>query len=298
MNTRVILAIMRKDIMDAIKNQFILGFLVLPILVSLIFNVVFPDSNTNSLTVIVYNPGDSRLVTALQERSDIQILAADSDTQVIESTRENKAVGGLVIPAAFDSSVDAGERPELTAYLNYGQDEIKRRIFQRLMQQQVTTLTPPPANIVWTAIDAPSTAAAQASNYLAKNFILVVMLVFPMATIGAMMIPLLLIEEKEKHTLSFLLVSPASITDVVIGKALTGFMYSLVITGVVVALNQGWQGNWPVTFLALILGLLFTIPVGLLLGALFHNAMQLNTWGTVPIMLLLLPSWIATGQVL
>ncbi|MEA3397051.1 MAG: ABC transporter permease, partial [Chloroflexota bacterium] len=141
-------------------------------------------------------------------------------------------------------------------------------------------------------------AEAQTSNYLIENFILVVMLVFPMAATGAMMIPLLLIEEKEKRTLSFLLVSPASIADVVIGKALTGLMYSLAITGVVVALNQGWQGNWPVTFLALLLGLLFTVPVGLLLGALFHNAMQLNTWGTVPIMLLLLPSWIATGQVL
>ncbi|MCD4737872.1 MAG: ABC transporter permease [Anaerolineae bacterium] len=298
MNTRVILAIMRKDIMDAIKNQFILGFLVMPILVSLIFKVVFPNLNTDSLTIVVYNPGESRLVTALQELPDIQILAADSDTQVVESTRENQAVGGLVIPAAFDSSVDAGEQPELTAYLNYGQDEIKRRTFQRLVQQQVVTLTPPPANIVWAAIDAPSAAEAQASNYLAENFILVVMLVFPMATVGAMMIPLLLIEEKEKRTLSFLLASPASITDVVIGKALTGLMYSLTITGVVVALNQGWQGNWPITFLALILGLLFTVPVGLLIGAFFRNAMQLNTWGTVPIMLLLLPSWIATGQVL
>jgi len=296
MNARVVSAIMRKDVMDAIKNQFILGFLALPIIVSLLFRVIFPDSSANSLTVVVHDPGSSRLVTALQQMPDVQILEVASDDQVVESVRENRAVGGLVIPSSFDSAVEAGDQPELTAYLNYQQGEVKRRIFQRLMQQQIATLRPPPASIVWTDIDAPE-SEAQSSSYLIENFILVVMLVFPIATTGVMMIPLLLIEEKEKHTLSFLLVSPASTTDVVIGKALTGLIYGLAITGVVVALNQGWKGNWPVTFLALFLGSLFTIPVGLLLGTFFRNAMQLNTWVTVPVVLLMLPSWISTGQV-
>ncbi|MEW6230162.1 MAG: ABC transporter permease [Bacillota bacterium] len=157
MNIRVILAIMRKDVVDAIKNQFILAFLALPLGLALLLRLVFPNSLTDlqQLTVVAYDPGHSRLVATLQEMPNIRILKADSDSQLMESVRVNKAVGGLVVPPDFDASVEARKQPKLTAYLNYRQDEVKRRAFQRLMQQQITALTPPPATIAWVDIDPP-----------------------------------------------------------------------------------------------------------------------------------------------
>jgi len=297
MNVHLTLAIMRKDVADAIKNQFIFAFLAMPVVIALIFKLIFP-ADSQKLTVVAYDPDHSRLVAALQEMPNIRLLEVDSDSQLMESVRVNKAVGGLAISPGFDASVVAKKQPELTAYLNHRQAEVKRRTFQRLMQQQVAALTPPPASITWVDVDAPLESQAQAHSFLVENFILVLILVLPVVAIGMMMIPLLLVEEKEKHTLSFLLVSPASTTDIVVGKALIGLMYNLAITGIVIGFNHGWKGNWEITFLALFLGSLFTVPVGLLLGALFNNAIQLNTWGTVPIMLLLLPSFVPMGQAL
>lgn len=294
MNIRTSLAIMRKDVTDAIKNQFILAFLAMPVVIALLVKLIFPGSATDAqkLKVIVYDPDHSRFVAALQEMPNIQILEVDAEDRVLESINANKAIGGLVIPAGFDASVAAKEQPELTGYLNYQPlNEARRRTFQQLLQQQVSALTPPPANIVWADAGAPLESQNQARRFVFEDFLLVLILTLPVVLVGVMIIPLLLVEEKEKRTLTFLLTSPASITDIVVGKALLGLVLNLVITGIAVGLNQGWKGNWAITFLALFLGSLFVVPVGLLLGALFDNAMQLNTWGTVPIMLLLLPSF-------
>jgi ABC-2 type transport system permease protein len=298
MNLRTSLAIMRKDVTDAIKNQFILAFLAMPLVLALLAKLIFSGSATDAqkLKVIVYDPDHSRLVAALQAMPNIQILEVDAEERVeervMESISANKAIGGLVIPAGFDASVAAQEQPQLTGYLNYQPlNEAQRRTFQQLLQQQVSALTPPPASIVWAEAGVLSESQNQARRFVFEDFLLVLTFTLPVVLVGVMIIPLLLVEEKEKRTLTFLLTSPASITDIVVGKALLGLVLNLAITGIVVGLNQGWKGNWVITFLALFLGALFVVPVGLLLGTLFDNAMQLNTWGNVPIMLLLLPSF-------
>ena len=83
-------------------------------------------------------------------------------------------------------------------------------------------------------------------------FPLLLLITFGMS--GALVVPLLLVEEKEKRTLDFLLTSPASLTEIVTGKALTGVVYSALIAGVLLAINHKLIGNWPLTLLTLLLG--------------------------------------------
>ncbi|HHY33969.1 MAG: ABC transporter permease [Firmicutes bacterium] len=292
MNIRAILAIMRKDLADAIRNQFLLAFLALPVGVALLLKLVLPSHSADlqQLTIVAYDPSHSRLVAALREVPNVRMLEVDSGSQLAESVRENGAAGGLAIPSGFDASVEARKEPELAAYINYEQDEVKRRAFQSLVQEQIMRLTPPPARIAWVDIGAPAEPQTQVRNY--RDLVLIVIVLLSVVATGMLIIPLLLVEEKERRTLSFLLVSPAGPTDIVVGKALTGLICSLAITGVVLSLNNGWKGNWDITLLALFLGSLFTVPVGLLLGTFFRNVLQLNTWSTIPLVVLLLPSWL------
>jgi ABC-2 type transport system permease protein len=104
------------------------------------------------------------------------------------------------------------------------------------------------------------------------------LLLITFAMTGALVVPLLLVEEKEKRTLDFLLTSPASLTEIIAGKALTGVVYSFLIPGLLLAINHKLIGNWPLTLLTVLLGLLFVVAVGLFMGSLFQNTMQVNTW--------------------
>ena len=82
----------------------------------------------------------------------------------------------------------------------------------------------------------------------------------------------------------------------VAGKALTGLVYSLLIAGILITLNQGWVGDWPVTLLAVLLGALFMVAVGLLMGSLFQTTMQVNTWSSIVMIVLMVPSWLTMLQ--
>ncbi len=68
-----------------------------------------------------------------------------------------------------------------------------------------------------------------------------------------------------------LLVSPASISQVVVGKALSGLFYVMVTAGVVFAINWSGVVHWEMALL-FILGIgLFSVGLGLVLGSFFER---------------------------
>ena len=72
MNSRVVAAIAQKDIVDAIRNRYLLVALLTPLLVAILFRVLLPGINSlNNLTIVVHDPGNSRLV------SELRAFAAD-----------------------------------------------------------------------------------------------------------------------------------------------------------------------------------------------------------------------------
>jgi len=98
-----------------------------------------------------------------------------------------------------------------------------------------------------------------------------------------------MIEEKETHTMDVLLVSPANISQVVVGKALAGLVYGLAAGGTVLAFNQALVVHWGVAILATICGTLFAVAVGLLMGSIFDNPGSMNLWFGVVITVLMMP---------
>lgn len=291
MNWRVIVAIAQKDIVDAIKNSYILFALVLPIGLLFLFRLAFGSSDGSlTLAIAVHDPDGSRLVAALRALPNVKLLDVASSEQLPKEV-EKSAVGGLAVPVGFDDAVKAGAKPALTVYVNrqHGGGEIAA--FQQLIQQQVWALVgqDAPARLNWTNVAAPPGLFSQ-SGLVFDRYILMVCLVMALVMAGSFVVPTLLVEEKEKHTLEALLVSPARTVEVVAGKALTGLVYSLLSAGVLIALNQGWMGNWSVTALVVMLGAIFAVLAGLLMGALFHTAQQVNTWSSLAMLVLIIPT--------
>jgi len=291
MNSRAILTIARKDIIDAVRNLYILFGLLLPIGLSLFLSFVFPDEGEMlKLTIAVYDPGGSRLVTELQTLSQVTLRQVASEQLLSDEVKKN-AVGGLAIPVGFDTALQAGEKPELGAYVNRRRGGGEIAAFQQLVDQQVWSLVDQeaPARVVWTDV---GTSAGFQGEFRFQRIMLVMFLVMALGMTGTFMVPTLLVEEKEKHTLDSLLISPAGPKEIAAGKALTGMSYSLLCAGVLIAMNKGWVGNWPITFVTLVLGSLFVVMVGLLMGSLFQNAHQVNTWSSIILLVLIAPSWI------
>lgn len=296
MNSRVVTAIAWKDIIDAIRNRYLLIALLTPLLVALIFRVLLPGlEGQNALTIVVHDPDNSQLVAQLR-MPQIFLVEAGSADAVAGEVEKSKAVGGLVVPTNFDADIAAGKQPELFVFVNHKKRNFEQAAFRLLLQQHVLSLVeqPVPARLTW--IELAKESGSQESRRLNLNqLILPLLLLLAFAMTGALVVPLLLVEEREKRTLDFLLTSPASLTDIIAGKALTGVVYSLLISVVLLTINQKLIGNWPLTLFTILLGIVFVVAVGLLMGSVFQNTMQVNTWATLVLFVLLAPAFPSTG---
>ena len=302
MNARTILAIAWKDILDAIKNRYLLMSLILPIGLSLLFQLIFGGvANTGKFRVAVYDPGGSLLTARLRDLETIILVDVESLNELNKEVAGD-SVGGIVVPENFDSDVDLGNRPELTIYLNIRKGGGDLAVFRDIVYQQIWMMREEgaPVRMVWTSSAVPEDEIAESGirkeGFRMDFYLLVMFLVMSLTMTGSFVVPLLLVEEKEKHTMEFLLVAPVTPVEIAAGKAVTGLVYSLLSAGMLILLNKGVSGNWPVTLLTVILGALFLVMAGLLMGSLLHTMMQINTWSTIVMMILLAPSWLSVLQ--
>lgn len=297
MNPGVVAAITRKDVVDAIRNRYLLTALITPLFLAVLFRFLFPvDNPRNVLTVVVHDSGNSAMVAELRKIPQIGVVDAGSADATASEVEKRKAIGGLVVPANFDADVTGGKQPELTVYLNNKKTIFEQAAFRRLLDQQIKLLLnrPEPVRLVWTEVPKETNEQSGGGVGLAQ-MLLPLLLIMTLGMIGSMVVPLLLVEEREKRTLDFLLASPASLKEIVAGKALTGVLYTVLISGLLLAFNRQFVGNWLWTSVTILLGLVFVVAVGLLMGSFLNNSMQVNTWAGSVLLVLLAPSFPSLG---
>ncbi len=269
----IVWAIASKDILDSLRNKLVISLiLVLGLMLS------FPKAlswilESPRTSVPVYDLGDSRLAAALDDSSQFELRKASS-TQELEELLLNTLEPelGLVIPADFDQVLENGGLPELDGYVaweNRGKasglkSELERE-FAELLGQPVRINVA--GNLVYPPPD--SALLSSIATITAVTLILVM---------GLQLVPLLLFEEKQTRTLDALLVSPASIAQVVVGKALAGLFYVLVAAGVVLAVNWTAVVHWEVALLFVIGSGLFAVAAGLVLGSFFDSPQETTGW--------------------
>ena len=296
MNFGAIAAITRKDVIDAIRNRYLLTALFTPLFVAVLFRLLLPGTNDSILTIVVHDSGNSAMTAQLRKIPQIKIVDAASAEATESEVQTHKAIGGLVVPANFDADATAGKQPELTIYINNKKSVFEQAALRRLLDQQVRVLVkqPEPARLVWIDVDK-DTSEQNRRGLALPQMLLPLLLLLTLGMIGAMVVPLLLVEEKEKRTLDFLLSSPASLKEIVAGKALTGVAYTILIAGLLLVIHRHLVGNWLLMGLSILLGLVFVVAVGLLMGSLLSNTMQVNTWAGTVLIILLAPSFPSFG---
>ena len=297
MNLNIVSAITRKDIIDAIRHRYLLTALVTPLFVALLFRVLLPSGqNTSLLTVVVHDAGGSGLITELRKTPQIGVVEATAADGIAGEVQKRKAIAGLVVPTGFDAALAAGKQPELTVYINNEKNVFEQAGFRRMLDQIVRSFAkqPDPAKLTWVDIDKGANALTRGGTSL-EQILLPLLLVLTFGMTGAFVVPLLIVEEKEKRTLDFLLYSPASLNEIIAGKALTGVVYTLLIAGLLLGINNKFVHNWPLTMLTAVLGLIFVVGVGLVLGSVLKNTMQVNTWASIVLIVLMAPSFPSIG---
>jgi ABC-2 type transport system permease protein len=299
MNLRAILTIAHKDLLDALRSARLLVIVLLPIGFSVLYGYLFRNTTT-STQVVLYSPEPTALVARLEETQAVSLFVVDSP-QAVQATLEKKsAVLGVILPEGFDRDLKAGLVP--TVEFIHQQNDRQTLGADRLLLQLMEAMSGrPPVVLVRERSLEPAGGGtggeASSLSLLAglslQAFFVVLWVMMGVAMDGAMLVPTLLVEEKEKKTLDAVLVAPAGYPDVLSGKLVVGLVYSLLSAGVVMVLNNGLVGDVGVTVATVLLASLCLTLVGLLIGGLDDNTSALNTWGTFIMLPLMLPGLLA-----
>jgi ABC-2 type transport system permease protein len=290
---RIIGAITIKDVLDALRNKQTLG-VILPTLAIVLFYRAIPQfvsvSGLSAPTVLLYDEGNSSLVEALEASEALEVYAYGSQAIMEEKLASggDKNELGLVIPVGFDEMLDTDAPLALSGYALHWVTEAQANVMKELVEEEVERWAGKPieveleGNIVYSRPDS--------FGFPVWGSLSVIYVVF---MIGVTLTPHLMLEEKQNKSMDALLVSPASSSDVVIGKALAGLFYCLMGAGIALALNTVLVTHWGLAILAVIFGSVLAVALGLLLGCTFEIKQQLTVW-TMPIFaVLLIPVFLA-----
>jgi ABC-2 type transport system permease protein len=293
---RSIIAIARKDALAILFNKATVSMLLTPIFISILFAVLSGLLGSPPVRLLTYNPEHSRIGQLVdQSLPGSRATLASSPGEVASAFAGVKNPSyslGLVVPPGFDASLQRGEHPQLTLYFNDNQvnDLQRQRVVSAITDyaSSVSHALPP-------VIITPSTSIPTMSPFtMDLSTFYVALALLTSISVGISLVSTMLVEEKERRTLRMLLVSPATLTDVVLAKLLVGVVYQLVLSVVVMALLHGFVGNQPLVLLFVLLVTCFGLALSLLAGSIFHTTSGVGGFLGIVSLLFVIPTVFAS----
>lgn len=277
----IIWAITSKDIIDALKNKIVVSMIIMLSIVLLMPKMLPLIFEQTQMVLPVYDLGDSRRVAEFENDPALAIQRLHSEQEV--RTALCSAVYpliGLLIPVDFDRATTAGEPVEIQGFVCWSkrhrvsdvQSELEA-ILSQLLSQPVTIQID--GNIIYP----PAEGVLLFSIAIINSVLMILMM-------GIFLVPSLLFDEKETKTMQALLVSPASISQVVVGKALAGLFYILVTAVMIFTISWAEVVHWDMVMLFVIGGGFFSVAVGLVLGSFYEKQQDMVGWMTALLLLL------------
>lgn len=291
-------AIFRKDLGDALRDSRVLLAILVPLGLGLLYNVMFQNTPTVPSVTVAYAATDAttlpqRLTAAIGPAAQVKLVPLSSAADVRQRLSAKQADVGLIVPAGFDAAIARGDTPTVTVLRASSTSSSGAMIVLATLDTVLRQMAGqgPPA-IVRAETVATSQVGIQTivEQLGLRQYFAFASLMLIVGMIAMLALPIVLGEEREKKTLDAL-VMVASYPEVIAAKALLGVVYIAISVPLLLVLTRVVPAD-VITFVAAI-GLLSVtlIGFGLLLGGMF-TANQMNTWGSVFLVPVILPPFL------
>jgi ABC-2 type transport system permease protein len=288
MKASCVRAIVRKDAIMAMRNKLVLMALIGGVLFSLIYYAL-PASVEETYALGLYDKGDSELISTLPlvSMGGFTLDEASSEDELTRMVQQGDYVAGIVVPDGFDAAIGAGETPSLSLVVGpdvpSGTIDSLAYIIQTALDYAAHGT--PPVQLSTEVVGEDMSGAHVPLREQSIPLYIVLALMMEMWTIAT-----LIVEEGASGTLRAVLVTPATPSDVISAKGIVGGSYSLGVVAVILLLTQSLRGDPLALLVGIVVGALFAVTLGLLLGSLTTNITGSYIYVSVPMLVLLLPA--------
>ena len=266
MSVRRVAILLGKDLRYGSKSFVFVLAIVAPLLISLVLNLVFGTFFSQTAKLGLTDEGNSRLAELVSASDSVETRTYASTDDMKKAVAAGAVDMGLIVPRGFDESVSRGSSIVLPAYV-WGESLAKNRsILLATVNSAVRHLA---GQEVPVRIE--TTALGDTQGVPWNDRLLPFVLLYAV-TIGGSMVPAsLLVDEKQKRTLSALAITPATLPDILAAKALMGVILAMVMSIVIMLLNQAFGMQPGLLMLVLGLGAVLAALFGLMLGSLVRD---------------------------
>jgi len=277
----IIWTIASKDIIDAIKNRVVISMIIMLSIILVVPKMLPLIFEEPQLVLPINDMANSSKVTDMLSDADISIqkLRSDQDWSSVLCGGMYPEIG-LLIPVDFEQLLAVGGQVEIQGFVCWGSRYRISELRSNLEAMLSQSLGQPVSIHIEGNIVYPASEGVLFHSLATVNSVLMILMM------GIYLVPSLFFEEKESKTIQALLVSPASITQVVIGKALAGSFYILVTAVMIFAISWVEVVHWEMAVLFFIGGGVFSVAMGLVLGSYFEKQQDVVGWETVILLFL------------
>jgi ABC-2 type transport system permease protein len=179
---------------------------------------------------------------------------------------------GIILPPAFDGAVRENSETDITLFF-WGEGLIAdRATLITALARAIGTVSGRSALV---SVEPVAMGNAEIVSWSER---LLPLLVLMTIMLGGTLVPAVsLVDEKQKRTLQALTITPTSLGEVLVSKALLGTGVSLVMGIIILTLNQAFGAQPLLLILVLALGALVAAQLGILLGTLSKDITSLFT---------------------
>ena len=296
----IIRTIVRKDMVDGIRETRVLVSLITPIILAVLYNQLFPDAKLAVVKAAYVGPETSAIVQTLKARADasqtieLQLRRVDTSDEAKKLVTDKTVDVAFVLPDDVDDAIKSGKSPAITVY----QPTVPTGQGPSFIQSSIDLASrslagqKPAATVTTATVDTGTSDAGALVVLGPRKYFVLATIVMMIGMIAVLAVPIMLTEEVEKKTLDALLLA-GSYLEVIVGKALVGLIYTGLAVVVMLVLTR-LRPDDRATFAAgvALMGLTLT-GLGLLIGGLFKSAQQVYSWSSVMLLPVILPAFAA-----
>jgi len=294
---RIILAIAWKDILDGWKNKIIVSSILTSLFLVVFYNYMPELTRGNDPPVLgFFFENETFTVGDLEYSPNFRIFTTTNITTFMDALRDIETPGiGIMLNENIEELQANPSAIELEGYVPYWMKSSQISTLKASVERELASYWDHPVeirtsgNLVYPTMD---------SMAFGKGFIAAAGLILGFVIMGLSMAPQLIIEEKENQTLQAVMVSPASLSHFILGKAVAVLFYTTIITIIGLFFVGPLVLHWGIILIAIIIGMMTIIIPGLLVGVLLKNKQQASIWIWVLFIPTMLPLFLSIVRVL
>jgi ABC-2 type transport system permease protein len=288
MSTRIIEALLKKDVALFMSNRFYTLITIVGIIFYIGIYFVLPSSVENDLSLAIYAPVVPPAFSQLTDQDGIDVNYFSDEGTLKQAVLDGHYQVAISLPADIMNEWATGGKPEVIIYYSStAPAEIKDATVMLVKELSYAQ--------TGQALNFSTTEEILGSNMLDSQIALrdrmrPLLAVFILLT-EILTLASLISVEIEQGTARALFVTPMSVSDLFIAKGILGVGLALSQSVLFMLLVGGFNHQPLIVFIAILFGSIMVVGIGFLLASVARDVMAVTGWGMLILVVFAIPGF-------